>query len=131
MSLWHGVNSQLTLRTEQSPPPRDLDSLRLLHKKDLEINQDYSYLKILVANFKGLRRLTRLLIRHARNLRRLKYVKALLRMFVNRPSVALKYIVRSSERENDPPSLPTYLSRIRDVAMWRITVPREVIAKII
>ena len=54
------------------------------------------------------------LIRHARNLRRLKYGKALLRMFVKKVSVVLKSILRSAEGDKDSPSLPTYLSVIRD-----------------
>jgi len=60
--------------------------------------------------FKGLRKATRLFIRHARNFRRLKYGKALLRMYVKKPSVALKSILRSSKGIADNPTLPTDLS---------------------
>ena len=59
--------------------------------------------------FRGLRKASRLLIRHARNLRRLKYGKALLRIFAKRPSAALKSILRTSEGTPDNPTLPTDL----------------------
>jgi hypothetical protein len=43
--------------------------------------------------FKGLQKATHHLIRHARNLRRLKYGKSLICMLVKKPSVALKPIL--------------------------------------
>jgi hypothetical protein len=64
--------------------------------------------------FKGLGKATHLLIRHARNFRRLKYGKALLRLFVKKPSVALKSILRTSEETTDNPTLPIDLSILRD-----------------
>jgi hypothetical protein len=50
----------------------------------------------------------------ARNFRWVKYGKALLRMFVKKPIVALKAILRSSEGKPDNPTLPTDLSVLRD-----------------
>ncbi len=81
--------------------------------------------------FKGLRRATRLLIRHERNLRRLKYGKALLRLFAKKPSAALKSILRTSEGTSDNPILPTDLSVLRDETSGRLlTTPAEVIAQL-
>ena len=80
--------------------------------------------------FKGLRKATRLLIRHARNLRRLKYGKALLRMFGKKPIAALKSILRNSEGTPDNSTLPTDLSVLRDEKSGRLlTTPTEVIAQ--
>jgi hypothetical protein len=71
------------------------------------------------------------LIRHARNLRRLKYGKALLRIFVNNPSVALNSILRTSEGTSDNPTLPTDLSVLRDdTSVCMLTNPTEVIAQL-
>ena len=81
------------------------------------------------ACFKGLRKETRLLIRHARNFRRVKYGKVLLRMFVKKPSVALKSILRASEGKLDTSTLPTELSVLRDENTGQIlTSPTEVIS---
>jgi hypothetical protein len=79
--------------------------------------------------FRGLRKATRLLIRHARSLRRLKYGKALLRVFVKNPSFALKSILRISEGAPDNPTLPTDLSVLRDETSGRLlTTPTVAIA---
>ena len=76
--------------------------------------------------------LTQTLIRHARNLHRVRHVKALLRLFIKKPSVALKSMMRTAEGVIDTPSLPTDLSVIRDETTSRlITALEEVIAKII
>jgi len=81
--------------------------------------------------FKVLWRVTGILIRHARNLRRVRYGKALLRLFIKKPSVALKSIMRTSEGITDTPSLPTYLSVLRDETTGHlINAPEEAIAKI-
>ena len=81
--------------------------------------------------FRGLRKATRLLIRHARSLRRLKYGKALLRVFVKNPSFALKSILRISEGAPDNPTLPTDLSVLRDETSGRLlTTPTEVITQL-
>jgi hypothetical protein len=53
-------------------------------------------------------------MRHARNTRRLKYGKALLRMFVKKPSVTLKYILRTAMGNSTQHTLPTNLSIIKD-----------------
>ncbi len=75
--------------------------------------------------------MTRILIRHARDLRRVRYGKALLRMFIKKLSVALKSILRTSEGVADAPFLSTDLSVIRDETTGHlITAPEEVIAKI-
>jgi len=74
---------------------------------------------------------TRLLIRHARNLRRLKYGKAFLHMFEKKPSAALKSILRSSEGTPDNPTLPTDVSVLRDETFGQLlTTPIEVIAQL-
>ncbi len=81
--------------------------------------------------YRGLRKATRLLIRHARNLRRLKYGNALLRRFVKRPSAALKSILHTSEGTPDNPTLPTDLSVLRDETFGRLlTTPSEVIKQL-
>ena len=82
----------LSLRSIHSPPPKDLESLGVLLHPD-PIPKGTTTLQAAHYCSKGLRKVTRLLIRHARNLRRLKYGKALIRMFVKKPSVALKFIL--------------------------------------
>jgi hypothetical protein len=81
--------------------------------------------------FKGLRKAVRLLIRHARNVRRQKYGKALFRMFVKKPSVAIKPILRTFEGTTDNPTLPTDLSILRDEKSGRLlTTPSEVLTQL-
>ena len=81
--------------------------------------------------YKGLKKASHLLIRHARNFRHLKYGKALLRMFVKKPSVALKSNLRSSEGTTDIPTLPTDLSILRDEKSGRLlTTPSEVLTQL-
>ena len=81
--------------------------------------------------FSGPRKATRLLIRHARNLRRLKHGKVLLRMLVKQPSVALKSILRTLDGTPDKPTLPTDLSVLRDETTERLlTTPSEVITQL-
>jgi len=70
--------------------------------------------------FKDLRKATRLLIRHARNFRHLKYGKAILRMFVKKPSVSLKSILHNLEGTTDHPTLPTDLSVLHDEKSGRL-----------
>ena len=68
--------------------------------------------------------MTRLLIRHARNLRRNRYGKALLRVFDKKPSVTLKSILRTTEGATNTYSLPPYLSVVWDETTGRlITAP--------
>jgi hypothetical protein len=52
-------------------------------------------------------------------------------MFVKKPSVALKSILRASEETPDNPTLPTDLSVLRDEAFGRLlTSPSEVITQL-
>jgi hypothetical protein len=81
--------------------------------------------------FTLLRKAVRLLIRQARNFRRVKYGKALLRMFMKKPSVALNSILRSSEGKPDNRTLPTDLSVLRDETTGQmLATPTEVISKL-
>jgi len=81
--------------------------------------------------FKGLRRATRILIRHARNLRRMKYGKTLLRIFAKKPRAALNSIIRTLEGTLDNPTLPTNISVLRDETSMRLLITlAEVIAKL-
>ena len=81
--------------------------------------------------FRGLMKATRPLIRHARNLRHLKYGKALLRIFVKKPSAALKSILCTSEGTLDNLTLPTDLSVLRDETSGRLlTTLAKVIAQL-
>jgi hypothetical protein len=91
-SLWSSVDTPLFLRTVLSPPPKDLDSLRVLLRLDPTLKGTTTS-QATHACFKGLRKATHLLILHARNLRRLKYGKAIIRMFVKKPRAALKSIL--------------------------------------
>jgi hypothetical protein len=81
--------------------------------------------------FKHVRKGTRLLIRHVRNFRRLKYGKNLLRIFVKKPSVALKSILRTSEGITDNVTLPTDLFILRDEKSGHIlTTPVGVLTQL-
>jgi hypothetical protein len=94
--MWSSVNTSLPMRTALSPSPRDLDILGLLIGEDLDLRNVPPTTLCLHACIKSLRKATRLFIWHARNLRRLKYGKALLHMFVKKPSVALKSILQTA-----------------------------------
>ena len=119
------------LRTDLSPPPKVLASSGLLHPEDL-VEVDSTTPSKIHTCFKGLRKVTRLLIRHARNLRRMRYGKALLRIFLKKPSVALKSILCATEGEQVTTSLPIEISLILDETTGRlITTPDEVVAKIV
>ncbi len=74
--LMSGVNTTLSPRVI-IPPQKDLDTLGLL-TFEVTIPQGTSLQQTEIACFKGLRKATRLLIRHARNLRRQKYGKDLI-----------------------------------------------------
>jgi len=128
--MWSEVNTPVSIRTDHSPPPRDLASLGILHMNDLVAVDDTTPSQLKTC-FKGMRRVTRILIRHARNLRRMRYGKALLHLSIKKPNVVLKYIMRTAEGVADTPSLPTDLSVIRDETTGHlITAREEVIAKI-
>jgi hypothetical protein len=127
LPLWSSVNTPLSLRTVLSPPPKGMVSLGVLLHLD-PIPKGTTTLHPSHECIKGLRKATRLLIRHARNLRRLKYGKARIRMFVYKPSVTLNSILRASEGTPNNPRLPTDLSVLRDEPSRRLlTTPSEVI----
>jgi hypothetical protein len=83
LPLWSSVSKPISLRTVLNPPPKDANSLGVLRRLDTT-PMDPTTLQATHDCFGGLRKATRLLIRHARNLRRLKYGKALLRTFVKK-----------------------------------------------
>ncbi len=87
-TLWEEVRTPVFLRTKLSPPPRDLSLLGILNMHDLFANEESNPAQFHTI-LKGMRRATRILMRHARNLRRMRYGKALLRMFIKKPSMAL------------------------------------------
>ncbi len=107
LPLWSSVSKPLSLRTILNPPPKDASSLGVIHRLDTT-PRDPTTLHAAHDCFRGLRKAIRLFIRHARNLRRLKYGKALLRIFVKKPITALKSILRTSEGTADNPSPPSY-----------------------
>jgi hypothetical protein len=79
----------------------------------------------------GLRQATRLLIRHVRNHRRLKYGEALLCMLVKKPIVALYSILRTAEGEKVSPTFLTDLSIPRDeTSGHHLTAPVEIILRL-
>jgi hypothetical protein len=89
-SLWHRVTIPLTLRTATSPPIRNLEALSLADPLDSEeaLADDTPSSDLpsrLAACFKAHRRTTRLLLKHVRTQRKLKYGQTLLRMFVKNP----------------------------------------------
>ena len=96
--LWLTSTTPVTLRTVASPPIRNLEALTLtatLEEHGKNIPQS-DLLTRLNTCFKAHRRTTRLLLKHARKQRRLKYGKALLRMFLKKPRVALQSILRTA-----------------------------------
>ena len=131
LSLWSSVTTLLHLRTVLSSPPRDLDTLGLLTREDLYPKRDTIPQHVLQACVKGLKKAIRHLIRHALNLSRLKYGKALLRMFVKKPNVALKSILRTDAGNTTFTTLLTDLSVIKDdISRFLITTPAKVVRKI-
>jgi hypothetical protein len=118
-SLWLRVTNPLILRTAASPPIRNLEALSLADSPDAEDDEDtdtpsHDITNRLTACFKAQRRTTRLLLKHARNQRRLKYGQSLLRMFFKKPRVALQSILRTTAavKAQDSQPLPTNLSII-------------------
>ena len=129
-ALWSEVNTLVPLRTDLSSPPMDLTSLTILHKEDLKAGYDAPPSQ-LQTTFKGLRRVTRILILQACKLRRARYGKTLLRLRIKKSSVALKSILCTTEGTADASYLPTNFSLLRDETTGHlITVPEELIAKI-
>jgi len=130
LPLRSNVNTSLPLLKVLSPPSRDLNILGLFARTDLDHQSPFSQ-HATHACFKRLSRAIRLLIRHARNLRRQKYGKALLRMFVKNLGVALNFILRTSAGTSDTPTLPTDLSILRNVGYGLLlTTPSEVIKRL-
>ena len=82
--LWLKVTTLVTLRTVASLPIQNLEALILTEVPDDDDDTTPSpdLNNRMNACFKSLKRTTRLLLKHARNQRRLKYGKALLRMFL-------------------------------------------------
>ena len=80
------VTTPLTLRTVASPPIRNLAALNLTDvPKDEDDTTPSPDLDNLVSTcFKAHKQTTRLLLKHARNQRRLKYGKDLLRIFLKK-----------------------------------------------
>jgi hypothetical protein len=80
--LWLRGTTLLTLRTVASPPIRNLEALILttILDEDDDTTTSPDLNNRINACFKAHRRTTRLLLKHARNQRRLKYGKALFRM---------------------------------------------------
>jgi hypothetical protein len=89
--LWTRVTIPLILRTVTSPPIRNMEALSISRTpvEEDEPTPASDLQSRLNACFKAHRRTTRLLLKHARNQRRLNYGKALLRMFIKIPKVAL------------------------------------------
>ncbi len=123
----------MTLRTVASPPIRSLEALILTDAPDDDddTTQSSDLNNRVTACFKAHRRATRLLLKHARNQRRLKYGKALLLMILEKPRVALQSILRTAAEEENTQPLPTDLSILRDDASGRLLVdPAEVIVQV-
>ena len=128
LPLWSSFNTPLSLRIVLNPPPKDLDSLGVFRRPD-PTPMGTTTLQAAHDCFRELRKATRLLIRHSRNLRRLKYGKALIRMFVKKPSVALNSILRTSERAPDNPTLSTDLYVLRDETSGHIITTQSKVIK--
>jgi hypothetical protein len=111
---WLKVTTPLTLRTKASPPTRNMEALVLssVHDKDDDTLPSTDLITHINICFKAHKRTTRLLLKHARNLRRLNYGKALLRRFFKKPRMALQSIFRTTPEEANTQPLPTDLSII-------------------
>jgi hypothetical protein len=116
-----------------SPPIPNQEALNLTYtpgsNEDAEPALDLQ--SCLSACFKAHRRTTHLFLKHDHNKRRLKYGRALLRMFSKKPKMTLKSILRTAtETENCQP-IPTNLIIIKDDATGRLLMdPAEVIVQI-
>jgi hypothetical protein len=127
------VSKALILRSVAFPPIRNLKALSLTDPPD---DEDDTTTSPDLGNrwgtcFKAHRRTTRLLLKHARNQHKLKYGKALLRMFIKKPKVALQSILRTVAEADNSQSLPTHLSILRDDTTGRLLAdPTEVIAQV-
>ena len=130
-ALWSCVHKPVLLRTTLSPPPRSLNTLGILTKEDLDSTKGNNQALAIQTCFKGLRQAIRALIKHARNVRRAKYGKHLLKLFVTKPNKALKSLLRTAAGSRMSNTLPTDLSIIKDeVTGILITDPTSVKRKI-
>jgi len=127
------VNNPFTLRTSVSPPIRNLESLRLT-LSPMECDDTTSVVHLqscLRACFKAHIRTIRFLLKHVRNQRRVKYGKALLRVFITKPKVALQSILRKVTEKADSQPLTINLFVLREESTGRLLMdPEEVIAQI-
>jgi hypothetical protein len=78
-ALWSCVTTPLQLRTILLLIPRGLDTLGLLTREDLQPNGEIPPSQAVQSCFRGLRKTIRLLLKHARNVRRAKYGTNLLK----------------------------------------------------
>ncbi len=122
LPLWSIVATPLILRTFLSPLPKNMDALGVLVRPDPLVGT--STLSEVQECFTHLKKATRHLFRYARNVRRLKYGKALLRMFEKKPSVAMKSILRTSEETTDNVTILTDFSILQDDKS-RTSLPRQ------
>jgi hypothetical protein len=131
IARWTELNTPVPIRMDLTPPPKGLASRGLLHREELVIFDDITLSKFQPC-FQDLRRVTRILIRHARNLRRIRYGKTLIRLFIKKSSVALKSILFTTGGVTDTPSVPTDVSVVRDETTGCLitTAPEEVVDKI-
>ena len=131
-ALWNCVHKPVLLRTTLSPLPRSLNTLGLLRMEDLDSTESNTTALAVQTCFKGLRQTIRALIKHARNVRRAKYGKHLLKLFVKKPNKALKSLLRTAAGSTKTNTLPTDLSIIKDeVTGLLITDPTSVKMKIV
>jgi hypothetical protein len=131
--LWLKVTTPVTLQTVASPPIRKLEELILkdVPDDDNDTTPSPDLNNCVNACFKAHKQTTRLLLKYARNQRRLKYGKVLLRVFLKKPKVALQSILRTAAEDENTQPFPTDLSILRDDASGRILVdPAEVIAQV-
>ena len=115
------------------PPIRNLEALifTTVPDEDDDTTPSQDLNNRINACFKSHRRTTRLLLKHARNQRRLTYGEALLRMFLKKPMVALQSILRTAAEKENTQSIPTDLSILRDDSSGRLLVdPAKVIAQV-
>ena len=129
--LWSIVSTPVQIRTILSPLQRGIDTLGLLTRHDLLHNGDTPPSQAIHACFKSLRKAIKLLLKHAQDVRRIKYGKNLLRLFAKKPNMALKSILRTTAGNTNTNTLPTDLFIIKNVATGLlITNPTEVVKEI-
>jgi hypothetical protein len=106
-SLWLRVSNPITLKTITSPPIRHMGTLTLAptSEGEEEDNPPPDLLSQISACFKAHRRVTRLLLKHARIQRRITFGKKLLQLFFTKPKFVLKYILRTGDAEENPQHL--------------------------